>query len=94
MTVIPTAYPPSYPATADTILADPHRQAAEDLASSFIAEMLKSAKLGDAWGSEQSGAMSDAFTSTILAEVARDMSQMAGPLVEQIYTSLARSEGT
>lgn len=90
MTAAVSASPPtSRPARNERLWS-----AAQDLEASFLAEMLKSAGLGQARDAMGGGAGEDQFSTFLVREYA-DATVRAGGigLSEAIYRSLARQEG-
>ena len=71
------------------------RAAAQDLEASFIAEMLKQAKFGEARGAFGGGAGEEQFASFLRAEHADAIAAQGGfGLAESIFNALvARSQG-
>ena len=68
----------------------PLRQSAEELASSFMLEMLKGAKLAEAFGGGNSAA--EACNSQALGAIADQMTAQSPALADMIYQSLQRGE--
>ncbi len=94
MSVAPTpsvtsqAQPASPPMPPDTEAR--LRQAAVDLEASFLAEMLKQAKFGEARGAFGGGAGEEQFASFLRLEHARQMAASGGiGLAENLFRSLA-----
>ena len=79
--------------TADQ--TDALRAAAQDLEASFIAEMLKQAKFGEARGAFGGGAGEEQFASFLRTEHANAIAAQGGfGLAESIFNALvARSQG-
>lgn len=81
------------PANPPSNTQDPMRQAAEDLESAFLAEMLKSAGLGKARDSFGGGAGEDHFSSFLVEAQAKQITKAGGiGLAESLYNALKDAE--
>ncbi len=72
---------------------DPMRQAAMDLESAFLSEMLKAAGLGKTSESFGGGAGEDQFSSFLVEAQAKQMTKAGGiGLAESLYNALKESQ--
>ncbi len=72
---------------------DPMRQAAMDLESAFLSEMLKAAGLGKTSESFGGGAGEDQFSSFLVEAQAKQMTKAGGSgLAESLYNALKESQ--
>ncbi|WOI52951.1 hypothetical protein [Parvularcula sp. LCG005] len=71
--------------------ADPVAAAAEDLAITFMGEMLKASGLTKALGAE--GAMASAFSSTIITQIAENVVTGSPDLAHSLYRQLSGPQG-
>lgn len=86
-----TSIPPSTPASyrPAPVPQDPLRKAAVQLEATFIAEMLKSAGLGESRESFGGGSGEDQFSTFLIRAQAEQMAQAGGlGLAESLYNSL------
>lgn len=95
----PTPIGPSGAAPAETTLSQEReaalREAAQNLEASFISEMLKQAKFGEARGAFGGGAGEEQFASFLRTEHAEAIARQGGfGLAESIFNALvARIDG-
>ncbi|WP_241480967.1 MULTISPECIES: rod-binding protein [unclassified Leisingera] len=74
--------------------SDPLREAAIELEASFLAEMLKSAGLGDASEAFGGGAGEEQFSSFLIREQANQIARAGGiGLAESLYHALKETQG-
>lgn len=74
--------------------ADPLREAAVELEASFLAEMLKSAGLGESREGFGGGAGEDQFSSFLVREQANQIARSGGiGLAESLYHALKETQG-
>ncbi|MFS4581709.1 rod-binding protein [Phaeobacter sp. C3_T13_0] len=72
---------------------DPMRKAAEDLEATFLAEMLKSAGLGESRESMGGGAGEDQFSSFLVRAQAEQIAKAGGiGLAESLYHALKETQ--
>lgn len=81
----------SLPSADPQSVADPVAAAAEDLAVTFMGEMLKASGLTKALGAE--GAMASAFSSTIITQIAEDVVAGSPHLAQSLYRQLSGARG-
>ena len=85
----PSAAAPLRPANSD-----PLRKAAIELEASFLAEMLKSAGLGEASEGFGGGAGEEQFSSFLIREQANQIARSGGiGLAESLYHALKETKG-
>ncbi|NVK14629.1 MAG: rod-binding protein [Rhodobacteraceae bacterium] len=73
---------------------DPLREAAIELEASFLAEMLKSAGLGEASDAFGGGAGEEQFSSFLIREQANQIARSGGiGLAESLYHALKETQG-
>lgn len=70
--------------------ADPLREAARELHTQFVAEMLKQARLTEALGAKGAGE-DGALASFALGALAEDVARAQPALTERLYQALART---
>ncbi|WP_261398726.1 rod-binding protein [Leisingera daeponensis] len=74
--------------------SDPLREAAIELEATFLAEMLKSAGLGEASEAFGGGAGEEQFSSFLIREQANQISRSGGiGLAESLYHALKETQG-
>ena len=74
--------------------SDPLREAAIELEASFLAEMLKSAGLGEASEAFGGGAGEEQFSSFLIREQANQIARSGGiGLAESLYHALKETQG-
>lgn len=74
--------------------SDPLREAAIELEASFLAQMLKSAGLGEAREGFGGGAGEDQFSSFLIREQANQIARAGGiGLAESLYHALKETQG-
>ncbi|UWQ49786.1 rod-binding protein [Leisingera caerulea] len=84
-----SAVPPARPAGSD-----PLREAAIELEASFLAQMLKSAGLGESRQGFGGGAGEDQFSSFLIREQANQIARSGGiGLAESLYHALKETQG-
>ncbi|KIC20658.1 rod-binding protein [Leisingera sp. ANG-Vp] len=85
----PSAVTPVRPAASD-----PLREAAIELEASFLAQMLKSAGLGESREGFGGGAGEEQFTSFLIREQATQIARSGGiGLAESLYHALKETQG-
>jgi Rod binding domain-containing protein len=88
---IPLSMPTSHHASATP--QDPLRKAAMQLEATFLAEMLKSAGLGESRESFGGGSGEDQFSTFLIRAQAEQMAQAGGiGLAESLYHSLKEAQ--
>ncbi|WP_424977635.1 rod-binding protein [Leisingera sp. S232] len=90
------APPQALPATTPVRPADkdPLREAAIELEASFLAEMLKSAGLGESSEAFGGGAGEEQFSSFLIREQANQIARSGGiGLAESLYHALKETQG-
>ena len=90
MIIPPDAPQGAQPAAAPT--GDPLREAARDLHEQFLAEMLKQARLTEAFGAGEGGAdLGQALASVAARRIADDVAAAQPALTDSLYEALRRA---
>ena len=90
-TSIPLSMPPSH--QASNTQQDPLREAATQLEATFLAEMLKSAGMGESRETFGGGSGEDQFSTFLIRAQAEQMAQAGGiGLAESLYHSLKEAQ--
>lgn len=83
----PSAPPASVPLPIDDAAL---RRSAEELAASFLTEMLKETALAESFGGDNE--MSQTFAHEVLSQIGEELSKVS-PLAEEFYDSLKSRSG-